>query len=413
VLERRIAALPEPARKLLEVTALAARPVDVTIVLSAARLKAEDQVALWTLRAERLVRSAGTAEHEQVEVYHDSVRRAVLHRSDADANRAYQRGLAEALEATEPPADPEWVAVLWDGAGESGCAAGHFLRAAGQAADAFAFDRAARLFREALERLPPDALERRSARVGLGNALAAAGRGAQAAGEYLTAARGGNPAEALALRQRAATQLLLAGHFDEALQLLREVLAAVGIRYPKTAARAIVSLLRQRLLLWFRGLGYRERPATELSVEEISRLDTCSAVALGLSMIDPLRGADFQTRFLLLALRAGEPARVARALAYEAGYAAAAGVPAKAKAGRLLDDADALAHRIGDVYVQGVVQICRSVVGYLCGSWQESIDASARPTRSCGSAAPAAAASATPSPPSGSTRSTSAATSPS
>jgi hypothetical protein len=208
--------------------------------------------------------------------------------------------------------------------------------------------------------------------------LAAAGRGAEAAHEFLTAARDADPDEALTLRQRAATQLLLAGHFDEALQLLREVLAAVGLYYPTTPTRAIISLLYQRAVLWFRGLRYHERPSAEISADEIRRLDTCSAVALGLSMIDPLRGADFQTRYLLLAFRAGEPSRVARALAYEAGYAAAAGVPAKAKADRLLADADALAHHIGDVYVQGVVQICRSVVGYLCCDWKASIDAAAR-----------------------------------
>jgi hypothetical protein len=378
VLEQRVEALHPAARKLLEVTALAARPITVDVSLRAAGLNAEDQAALWTLRAERLVRGAATADHEEVEVYHDSVRRAVLLRTDPDAARAYQRGLAEALESAEPPADPEWVAVLWDGAGDPGRAVGHFLRAARQAADAFAFDRAARIYREALERLPADAPERHPARVALGTVLAAAGRGAESAREYLTATSEAAPAEALNLRQRAATQLLLAGHFDEALQLLRGVLAAVGLSYPKTPARAIVSLLYQRAVLWFRGLGYRERPAAEISSGDISRLDTCSAVALGLSMIDPLRGADFQTRYLLLALRAGEPARVARALAYEAGYAAAAGVPAKAKADRLLADADALAQRIGDIYVQGVVQICRSVVGYLCCDWQASIDAANR-----------------------------------
>lgn len=378
VLEERVAGLPPAARTLLEVTALAARPVSVAIALRAGGLKTEDQTALWTLRADRLVRGAGSADHEEVEVYHDSVRSIVLLRTDPEVARRYQRGLAEALELTEPPADPEWVAVLWDSAGESRRAAGHFLRAAAQASDAFAFDRAARLFREALERLPADAAERHSARVSLGTVLAAAGRGAEAADEFLIAAGGADAVGALALRQRAATQLLLAGHFDEALQLLREVLAAVGLSYPKTAARAIISLLYQRAVLWFRGLGYRERPAAEISAAEITRLDTCSAVALGLSMIDPLRGADFQTRYLLLALRSGEPARVARALAYEAGYAAAAGVPAKAKADRLLADADALARRIGDVYVQGVVQICRSVVGYLCCDWRASIDAAAR-----------------------------------
>ena len=52
---------------------------------------------------------------------------------------------------------------------------------------------------------------------------------------------------------------------------------------------------------------------------------TCWSAATGLALVDPLRGANFQTRHLLLALQAGEPYRVARALALEVGYTAVAG----------------------------------------------------------------------------------------
>ena len=39
----------------------------------------------------------------------------------------------------------------------------------------------------------------------------------------------------------------------------------------------------------------------------------------GLALVDSIRAADFNTRHLLLALEAGEPYRIARALALEAG----------------------------------------------------------------------------------------------
>ena len=60
-----------------------------------------------------------------------------------------------------------------------------------------------------------------------------------------------------------------------------------------------------------------------------------------------VRGADFQARHLLLALRAGEPYRVARALALEAGYSATAGTRSRKRSEQSGRAAAALAARVG------------------------------------------------------------------
>jgi len=89
-------------------------------------------------------------------------------------------------------------------------------------------------------------------------------------------------------------------------------------------------------------------------------------------MIDTIRGADFQTRNLLLALRAGEPYRVARSLAWEATHAAMGGEGAKKRSAQLLAAADALAARIDNPHALGMATMGRGVAAYFHGAWKES-----------------------------------------
>ena len=95
--------------------------------------------------------------------------------------------------------------------------------AAAEAERALAFNRAARLFVSALELLAPAAGERASLMARLAAALANAGRSADAAAVYF-AIPTASMADALDHRQKAAQQLLFAGHIDEGLRVVREVL---------------------------------------------------------------------------------------------------------------------------------------------------------------------------------------------
>jgi hypothetical protein len=90
---------------------------------------------------------------------------------------------------------------------------------------------------------------------------------------------------------------------------------------------------------------------------------------VGLGIVDTVRGADFQTRNLLWALAAGEPYRIARALAVEAGYSAAEGQKARRRTERLLAAADTLARRIDHPHAIGLSTMTAGVADFLDGAW--------------------------------------------
>jgi hypothetical protein len=366
VLWARVQRLPSQSRRLLEVLAVAGRPLELALALRATGV---DGDALAPLRVERLVRKASSCGHEEIETYHDRIREAVVLHLAPDVQAGHHRALAGVLE-DGAAVEPEWKAVHLLGAGEPARAGRYFIQAADRAAAALAFDRAARMYRQALDLLDDlDPAQRRDLGARLANALAQARRGAEAAREYLAAADGASPSQALDLRRRAALMLLSSGHVDAGVSTLREVLASVGLHLVPLPRRAFWSLLWQRLRLRLRGLGFRRRAESAIPAEELARLDVCMTAAVGLSMVDMIQGAHFQSRSLLLALRAGEPVRLASALAREGGHESIAGTRSPRRAARLLDAAEVLASELGEPYPLAMVALSRGVSAALAGEW--------------------------------------------
>jgi hypothetical protein len=85
-----------------------------------------------------------------------------------------------------------------------------------------------------------------------------------------------------------------------------------------------------------------------------------------------VRGADFQARHLLLALRAGEPYRVARALAMEAAYAAMRGNRGRKRTRQLLHASKELSERVGQPYAIGLATLTAGIAAWLDGEWREA-----------------------------------------
>ncbi len=377
----RISRLDDGARRLLELIAVAGAPIAQETAAHAAAVEfAAFAVGVNALRSHNLLRTHGVRRSDAVEPYHDRVRDAVLGHLAGDARRRWHERLALALEASGG-ADAERLSTHWLGAGELDKAADYAVRAADDAAAALAFDRAARLYRLAISLRPPrhDGTAAPSLHARLGDALANAGRGGEAADAYLAALAlpgGGHAPAAIALelQRNAADQLLRSGHIDRGLQVLRTVLAAVGTRLPETPNGALASLLVRRARIRLRGLRFREQPPGEVPASTLTRIDTFWSVASGLAIVDTIRGADFQTRGLLLALGAGEPYRIARSLGFEAGFSASAGVGARARTARLLGEAGALVEKLDQPQALALYKGAAGMAAFLEGRWRAAVD---------------------------------------
>jgi serine/threonine protein kinase len=368
VLRARLGRLPEESRRLLEVVAVAGRPLRQAEACRAACWPDEDLTALAHLLSARLLRRTALTDQQEIETYHDRIRETVLAYLGPDERHRHHASLARVLEASGQ-ADAEWLAVHWEGAGDRQRAGGYYEAAAGRAAEALAFDRAAKLYRRALDLQAPAGPEGRRLRVRLADALANAGRGADSAREYLAAATGAETAEALELQRRAGLQFLISGHVDEGLATLRTVLGAVGLRLCRTPREGLWSLVLRRLQLRLRGLNFRPRDAAQVPAEAVRRIDVCWSAAIGLSMVDTVQGAYFQTRGLLFALRAGEPFHLARALALEAGHVSSGGGRTRQRTARLIAAAEALARQVGQPYLLALVTLVKGIAAALAGDW--------------------------------------------
>lgn len=148
VIWERVARLPDTSRRLLEVIAVAGRPVQLRDVQTAALLPTLPPEVVAALRAARLVRTTGRTLRDEIETFHDRIRESITAHLDAGDRRHYHASLAATLERAGR-GDPETLAVHFEGAGEPVRASRYYERAASQAVQVLAFERAEYLFMRA------------------------------------------------------------------------------------------------------------------------------------------------------------------------------------------------------------------------------------------------------------------------
>jgi hypothetical protein len=356
------------ARIVLDLVATVGAPVPEAVVQTASDLApGVFSRTVAELLRERLVHASGALGRERIELCHEQLRVWLWN----GLEQSQRRVLAERLAATfGSDGDPAQVAALWLEAGHNSRAASHLVATGERAMKALAFDRAAEHFAMALKVGSWDAKQTGVLLAQLADALAYAGRGAAAAEQYLAAVtQGADAALSLELYRKASGELLRSGHFDRGMEVARTAVAAAGMRIP---AHNLLSLAWVRTRLRWRGLRCESGAAGALGAEEAARIDLCWSLSSGIALIDPIKGAYFQTLSLLLALQAKDLPRVGRGLAGEAAWCVARGRAGTARAGQLLAEAEIIADKLRDPYARGVTLLMDGVIAHLIGEFGRS-----------------------------------------
>ncbi|MEO8900178.1 MAG: protein kinase [Polyangiaceae bacterium] len=358
-----VQSIPLAARRLLELVAVAGAPLSPALAKLAATADSESYSASTSaLRTARLLRTTTDQDDARIEPYHDRVRETVLAHLTPSERRACHQRLADVLESSgRAEKDPQGLVRHLEGAGLVERAASQAQRAAARALETLAFDQAAELYRTALRLGTFQPGEVRALHLRLAEALTNAGRASEAARAYLVTAAGATPEDRLLYRRLAADHMLRSGHLEEGLEILSEVLSELGDVLP-TQRQALFITLAYRLRLRFRGLGWQQRPASDVSPSTLQRIDAYHAVGVSLSLIDPIRGGSFEVRALRLALNAGEPRRLAAVLTMEAGYQGSVGARGLRAGRALIDEVDRIAATQNDPYLTAIPRMIEGLL---------------------------------------------------
>ncbi len=368
MISRRIHGLSSASQQALNLVTVAEQPLSRS-ALAHASGKQVSAEALDELRSARLLRVLGSSNDHAFDVYHDRVRE-VAASMIADAELpALHRQLAEALEATHSAGD-EVLSLHWRGAGDRERAAHHARLAADQAAAALAFNRAADLYRLAID-LGQDEI---SLWQSYAHALSSCGRSATAAEVFLAMARRSPQRQRQRFEAAAASHWLRSGHVNEAITLLQQGLTRAGVTWPSSQPVLLSALIVNRARIRLTRLQYQVREEAHVPSELLDQLDAIYPAQTAFGTFDYLRGAFFASLALPLALKAGEPVRLITALATEAVYGTMLGGTRNASRERwVCSQLASLAMRADSTYGRAASALAAAVCAFWGGRWEAVI----------------------------------------
>ena len=323
MLFERMRDLPEAAHQVLEVFSVAGAPLEPRVALLAAGLTEADRGLILNLERLLMLRATDVQQRTS-EIYHHRIAEEVRRRM-SDASRIRHHGaIGRALIAAS---DGNLLAAVdhFEAAADKDSVLRYILPAANQASRVLAFDRAAGLYRRALE-LGCSELERHELMRRLANALSDAGRGKEAgqalldAAAHLRTAAGSDSEQIAYLHQKAAEQFIQTGHYDRGLSAVHAVLAELDVKFPRSRSEALqkATLLRAKWLVG--GVRLPRRPVSVATAHDLRRFDALWSTTTRLAMVDYALTSYSIARCASDSLRLGDISRMVCALSLEGAH---------------------------------------------------------------------------------------------
>lgn len=370
--------LSSEAQAMLVVSSIAARPLPVAIAAQAAAVSGGHEEAAL-LSSERLATLRHVNGEAILQPAHDYVRSAVVAGLGAEAKASYHEAIAQAFEAVQETdraasarLDSQAIVEHWLAAGHPANAAHHAVAAAQIAEEALAFKRAAELYQIALTFGPWDTQGQRDLMARKAHALACAGQLDEAITEYALAAQMVPDAESIDLERLRVEALLRRGRIAEALPAAEKLLGRITLRLQLTTKTSRTKLATQWMQAKLRGLEFEERSLAEVDPHELLAADVLYSIASGLAFTDPALGRVVQSELIRCALDAGEPIRVALALAQEIIYTSAAGSRTSGSVDSVATRLQAIAAKIDAPQITGIADAAIGIGDYANGRWREA-----------------------------------------
>lgn len=377
--------LAPPARQLLELVAVATRPLSLRVATQCSL--DEVRASLRQLSTHRLVRSVMFGGGEfGFEPYSDSARLIVVNAMPTTRVQQTHAILVKALEAL-PDVEQSWLLAHYCGAGMYARARICAERAARTAERMGQFESAAEMYALALDHTHSNDAAWVDLNERYAGALERSGRGPQAAGILVRAARRASPERRGLLVNRAAAAWLKNGYLAEGTALLRPLLTEIGETWPETLAATRLGRWRWSLHRRPKGPVAKLRHESKVASDLVCRLDALATAHSVLGSFDFARGSMFAARALALATTAREPKRLRAALASDTVYTAARlGLAAENKVLTALRRLDELP--TGAAEDAAPSRVTRALCAYWFGRWTDVRAPMAHPDESWGRSAP-------------------------